>query len=370
MKRTQIEIIEKDLKKKIVFLVGPRQVGKTWLSKEIAKKYKNSLYLNYDNAKDRDIIKNESWLNSTDLIIFDELHKMKNWKTYIKGVFDTNDDLNILVTGSARLDAFRQSGDSMAGRYFIHHLLPFSLSEIHNTFLKDEINRLIERGGFPEPFLAENDIDAKRWRKFYINGLIREDILDFENITNLKSINLLFELLRERVASNISYSSLARDLNISATTVKKYINILEALYIIFKVTPYSKNIARSILKEPKIYFFDTGLVRGDNGVKFENFVALSLLKFVYHKRDVEGEEFNLNYIRTKDGKEIDFSISNDNTLLEFIEVKYKKNSIPKNLLYFSKKYDIKGTVLVKELKREYQSNNIEVRDAINYLNCK
>jgi len=386
MQRYQQEIIEKDLSKKIVFIVGPRQVGKTWLSKEIAKKFKNPLYLNYDNSKDREIIINESWLDNTDLIIFDEIHKMKNWKNYIKGVFDTKlSQLKILITGSARLNTFQQSGDSMAGRYFLHNLLPFSLKELNyvggdsisaqdnssssseNQDISVLQNKLINLGGFPEPLLSNEIKEAKRWRKLYINGLIREDILNFENIRNLKAINLLFELLRERTASPISYNSLARDLDTSANTIKKYIEILESLYIIFRVTPYSKNIARSILKEPKIYFYDTGLVKGDDGIIFENYVGVSLLKDCLYKNDVEGENYNLSYLRTKDGKEVDFALVNENKIVELIEVKHKKSDIPKNLKYFCDKYNLKGVLLVKELKREYKVENIEVRLSTNYL---
>ncbi len=372
MERYQQDIIEKDLEKKMVFIVGPRQVGKTWLAKKIAMKFKNSLYLNYDNSKHREIIKNESWLNKTDLIIFDEIHKMKNWKNYLKGIFDTKlPHLKVLVTGSARLETFHQSGDSMAGRYYLHHLLPFSLKEIAEV---DKLIKpasvqdlLINLGGFPEPYLLKKVKEANRWRKLYINGLIREDILNFENIRNLKTINLLFELLRERIGSPLSYNSLANDLNTSPNTIKKYIEILESLYIIFKITPYSKNIARSLLKEPKIYFFDTGLIKGDNGIKFENYVAISLLKNCLYENDSNGESYNLQYLRTKDGKEVDFAIVNNNEISKIIEVKHRKSEIPKNLKYFSEKYNLKGILLLKEAKNEYQQGNIEVRLSENYL---
>jgi len=372
MKRYQQEIIEKDLNKKMVFIVGPRQVGKTWLAKEISKKFKNPLYLNYDNSKHRKIIKDESWLDKTDLIIFDEIHKMKNWKNYLKGIYDTKlPELKILVTGSARLETFQQSGDSMAGRYYLHHLLPFSLKEIKDIDVQAGLmpaqDSLINLGGFPEPYLSNSIKEANRWRKLYINGLIREDILNFENIRNLKTINLLFELLRERIGSPLSYNSLARDLDTSPNTIKKYIEIFESLYIIFKITPYSKNIARSILKEPKIYFYDTGLVKGDEGIKFENFVAVSLLKNCLYENDSNGENFNLQYIRTKDSKEVDFTITNNNKISEIIEVKHKKSTIPRNLKYFTEKYNLKGVLLLKELKNEYKANNIEVRLSENYL---
>jgi len=223
MYRKQIEPIIKDLNKKIVFIVGPRQVGKTWLALEVGKRFDNTTYLNYDSFEDRQIIKDESWLQATELLILDELHKMPGWKNYLKGVFDTKPkNLKILVTGSARLDVFRQTGDSLAGRFFTHRLLPFSISELQEDPIGSDIERFIQRGGFPEPFLTEDEIDAKRWRNQYIDGLIRTDIIDFERIYDLRTIQIVFELLRRRVGSPVSYASIARDVNASPTTIIKY----------------------------------------------------------------------------------------------------------------------------------------------------
>jgi predicted AAA+ superfamily ATPase len=293
---------------------------------------------------------------------------MPGWKNYLKGVFDTkSDNLKILVTGSARLDLLRQTGDSLAGRFFTHRLMPFSISELQEDKLSNNIERFIQRGGFPEPFLVEDEVEAKRWRNQYIDGLIRTDILDFERIHDFRAIQMVFELLRRRVGSPVSYASIARDVKASPTTIIKYIQVLEALYIIFRVAPYSRNIARSILKEPKIYFFDNSLVTGDDGTKFENFIAVSLLKHIYARNDYEGEKFELKYIRTKDKKEIDFCLINTNEIEEVIEVKNRDSNISKNLRYFCQKYDLKGTQIVKELKREKEIERISIRNAHSYL---
>ena len=368
MYRKQIKQIKKDLGKKMVFVVGPRQVGKAWLAKEIAKDYKNSVYLNYDHFEDRKIIKNEEWLQETDLLILDELHKMPEWKNYLKGVFDTKkDNLKILVTGSARLDTFRQSGDSLAGRFFTHHLLPFSLSELSDTKYKNDVDRFIGRGGFPEPFLSETKIDADRWRAQYIDGLIRTDVLDFERIYDFNALKTTFELLRRRVGSPVSINSIAKDVLISPVTVKKYIDIFEALYIIFKVAPYSKKIARSILKEPKIYFYDTGLVVGDEGIKLENMAAISLLKDALAKNDYLGTKNELKYLRTKNGQEVDFAVSENDEIKEIIEVKLSNSQLSKHLKYFSEKYSLKGAQVVKNLKREKSLGKIEIRKIENFL---
>lgn len=368
MKRKQIDRIRLDLAKKMVFLVGPRQVGKTWLAKEISKSFSAPVYLNYDRSEDRQIMREESWPKKTDLLILDELHKMKGWKNYLKGVFDTRDpELQILVTGSARLNTFRQSGDSLAGRFFLHRLLPFSLAEIKDLNFKADVDRFILRGGFPEPFLAESDEDAERWRRQYFDGLIRTDILDFEIIHDFRAVRMVLELLRKKVGSPVSYSSIAEDVQVSPVTVKKYIEIFEALFIVFRVTPYSKNIARAILKEPKIYFFDTGLVMGDDGARFENFVALSLLKHVLAMVDQTGRELALHYLRTKEGKETDFVLAGEKGVTELIEAKLTDGNVSKNLRYFSDKYNLKGIQLVEELKRERSMGKIDVTLAENYL---
>lgn len=370
MKRYQINKILSDLNKKMVFIIGPRQIGKTWLSKEILTAYSDSIYLNYDNYDDREVIHAQSWRNNTTLIVFDELHKMPLWKNYIKGVYDKKlSHQNIIVTGSARLDTFRSMGDSLTGRYYKHRLLPLSLKELSLVGESPNISRLLERGGYPEPYISETDEDATRWRSLYVEGLISEEILDFSNISQLTTMKTLIKLLRKRVGSQLSYQSLANDLNTSSITIKKYIDILEALFIIFRIYPYSKNIARSILKEPKYYFYDTGLVEGPLGIKFENLLAISLLKHCYGLQDYKGETIDLMYIRTKEKKEVDFCLVQDEQPIQLIEAKQSDMNFSTNLVYFSKKYNIKGVQVVLNMthKPERQLNNLEMRHAESFL---
>ena len=368
MDRYQKYAILHDLPKKMVLLAGPRQAGKTTLAKSIAKEFKNSVYLTFDRLEDRKIILEESWLSSTELLILDEIHKMPQWKNYLKGIYDTKPpDQKILVTGSARLEIFNQVGDSLAGRYFLHRLMPLSPAECDKINISYTLEHFLERGGFPEPFLDKDPVDANRWRLQYVDSLLRVDVLDFENIHNLNAIRLVFELLRKRVGSPISYNSIAEDIGISPNTVKKYIQILEALYIVFRLTPFSNNIARSLLKEPKIYFFDTGLVKGDEGAKFENFVATCLLKHVYAKIDYQGENYSLNYLHTKERHEVDFALIHDDHIEKMIEVKLTNHSIGASLRYFHEKYKIPAVQVVKELKREKVDNGIEIMDGLHFL---
>lgn len=366
--RQQKAAILRDLEKKIVLLAGPRQAGKTWLAKDIGNQFSHTLYLNYDDQEHRGIIREKGWLPNVELLILDELHKMPQWKNYLKGLFDTRPPtMKILVTGSARLETFNQMGDSLAGRFFLHRLLPLSPAELHQTHQPYQIDHLLERGGFPEPYLAENSVEADRWRLQYVDSLLRNDVLDFQSIQHLRAIQTVFDLLRTKVGSPISYTGIAEDVAISPTTVKKYIHILEALFIVFRITPFSKNIARSLLKEPKIYFFDTGLVKGNHGAKFENFMAQCLLKHVYGKTDYEGKPYALHYIRTKEQLEIDFAVTQDNTIELLIEAKYKSQLLDKSHLRFKDKYTLPYCQVVKAIPQSHSKQGVPLICADHFL---
>ncbi len=368
MKRLQTSFIIKDLAQKMVLLTGPRQVGKTFLAKQIASTFENPLYLNYDNPQDKNLIEKQAWLDNVDLLVFDELHKMPLWKNYLKGVYDTKPShLHILVTGSARLDIFNSMGDSLAGRYFLHRLLPLSPAELTQLEMPVNLATLMTKSGFPEPYLAETMIEAQRWRLQYSNSLLSTDAFEFDKIQNIRALKLVFELLRTKIGSPVSYQSLAEDAAISPNTVKKYIEILEALYIVFRVTPFAKNIARSLLKEPKIYFFDTGLVQGDEGAQLENLTAVCLLKHVYAKIDYYAENYHLHYLRTKEGQEVDFALVKDDNIEQIIEVKNSATEISKSLHYYQQKYQLPAVQIVKNLRLERQMDNIKIIKALNFL---
>jgi predicted AAA+ superfamily ATPase len=370
MKRYIFHQVLKDLKKKMVFITGPRQVGKTFLAMQLFKEFSNPTYLNYDNEDDRKIILKRTWRLNTDFLIFDEIHKMKNWKMYVKGIYDCKpENQAILVTGSSRLDTFRQSGKSLAGRYFHLRLNPFSVKELENMETPYEaVEKLNRRGGFPEPFLAASEEDAARWRNQYYTDLVREDIFDFSKIHEIKTMKLLLELLRYRVASPISYSSLAGDLQISPNTVKKYIQILESLHIIFLVKPYHKQISRSLLREPKLYFYDSGYIKGNEGVHLENTVAVCLLKYTEYLNDVKGKENSLNYLKTKDGKEVDFVIVEDNEVNYLLEVKLSDSNLSKSLFFFADQFSrARAFQLVHNLRQEEHIKGINLVRASDWL---
>jgi len=370
MKRYLREHLLADLPKKMVFLTGPRQVGKTYLARELMPAYLNPVYLNFDDVDDMKVIRQRSWHVDSDLLILDEIHKMKSWKGFLKGTYDTGKDRHhFLVTGSARLDTFRQTGESLAGRYFLYRLHPLSVKELEKELPSFEaLSQLIRLGGFPEPFLSGSDSFAARWRKQYYTDIVREDILDFSRIGEIKAIRNLLEMLRKRVGSPVSASSMAQDLQVAPNTVSHYLSILESLDIIFFVRPYHQNIARAILKEPKIYFYDSGFIEGDEGVRLENAVAVCLQKHVHYLQDTEGSGTSLHYLRTKEHREVDFALADEKGLHSIIEVKLSDDSTSRNLRYFKERMPhLEAIQLVHNLRNNRSQDGLSIVRAGEWL---
>lgn len=366
-----LENVIKDLKKKMVFIGGPRQVGKTTLAKNLLEK--NSFagrYFNWDLDEDRRDILAKKWRNDSKLIVFDELHKYPYWKNWIKGIYDTDKNhISYLVTGSARLDIYRRGGDSLLGRYHYWHLHPFGFDEHPSKMTSDEVfNRLMTVGGFPEPFLDGDERQARRWRRERFDRVLKEDIRDLEPIRNISLLGLLVEQLRTRVGSLVVMANLAGEIQVSSKTIVNWIDILERMYLVFTVKPYTKNLPRAVLKPPKVFFFDNGDVIGDEGAIFENLVGTHLLKKIHFLGDRDGFRYELRYIRDKEGREVDFVILKEGYIEELIEVKFSDNLISRSLQYYSEKLNPpKATQIVARLKHSYSSGKINVVGPAEYF---
>ncbi len=365
--------IVKDLRKKMVFLSGPRQCGKTTLAEDLISDHPGlkGRYFNWDDDDDRNIILKKLWSDQTELLVFDELHKFTRWKNWIKGLYDKQKKIHqFLITGSARLDVYRRGGDSLLGRYHYWRLHPFTLDE-HPAKISDTeaFNRLMTVGGFPEPFLENDAVYARRWRKDRLERLIKQDVRDMEGIKDLSKIELLLDLLRRRVGSPIVMANLAEDLQVASKTVKHWIEALARLYIIFLVEPYSKKISRTLSKQPKIYFYDNGDVLGDEGARFKNLVATHLLKHIQFLEDSEGLSYRLKHLRDKEKHEVDFVITLDDEVDQLLEAKWADTTISAGLKYFSERLKPKkpSVQLLGIESLPYEKNGIRVVSATGFL---
>ena len=347
MERYLNTALSEELGNKILLLTGPRQCGKTTLSKMLHADYQ---YINYDLAEHRLLLREKSWDRQRSVIIFDELHKMTGWKAWLKGIYDVEGlPPALLVTGSARLTAFRKTGDSLAGRHFQFRLHPLDLKEAlaFTDLGRDEIfHRLMTVGGFPEPFLNGTQRYYNRWKRSHVDLILKEELLTLSAVRDIQSIETLIELLRSRVGSPVSANSLARDLQKSPNTIRHWLKLLEDLYVIFKVAPYHKNIARALLKEPKYYFYDNGMVQGDEGTRLENLVACALFKEIHRAQDVDGENVDLYFIKNKDGQEIDFLVTREKQPYQLVEVKWKDASLSQNFKRFLAEQSLKRVQVV------------------------
>jgi predicted AAA+ superfamily ATPase len=371
MKRYCEDYIYEDLKKKMVFISGPRQVGKTTLSKALChERFSKGVCFNWDLDEDRRTIIKKQWLSTTPLIIFDELHKYPRWKQWIKGVYDTKPPhQQYLLTGSARLNVYRRGGDSLMGRYHNWRLHPLTIDELPPHISSEEgLRRLLSLGGFPEPFLMNDEREARRWRDERFDRVLREDVRDLESIRNIQLLALFVDALRERVGNLITLSNLASDLQISPKTAKNWLSLVEHMFIAFPIYPLTKNVPRAIQKPPKVYFYDNADVLNDGGARLENLVATTLIKRLHFLKDYHGYRCNLYYLRDKEGREVDFVTEIEGKIIDLIEVKTTDTQVSSSLKYYAERLKPKNAVqIVGELKRPFHKDNILVTNPIDFF---
>ncbi len=360
-----------DLHSKMVFISGPRQVGKTTLAKGIlSDHFPSGRYLDWDLDEDRQDILKKRWHIEDKLLIFDELHKLPRWKTWIKGIYDESHKSHaFLVTGSARLDIYRRGGDSLMGRYHPWRLHPFTLDELPKGISSREgYQRLMTVGGFPEPFISGDERAARRWRRERFDRVLREDVRDLESIRNIQLLGIFVDMLRQRVGGLITLSNIATDLQISPKTAKAWLEVLERMYLLFTVRPHTRSLPRAVLKPPKVYFFDNADVLSGEGERFENLVATSLLKRLHFLEDRDGYRYELRFLRDKEGREIDFVIIKENRVEELIEAKWADDKISKSLIYYTERLKPeKATQITAHVRRPYSQGRIRVTDPLSYF---
>lgn len=329
MKRYLEERVRKDLRRKMVFVAGARQVGKTTLARRILGAGPG--YLSWDIAEDRErILKRE--LPVSRLWAFDEIHKYRSWRNYLKGLYDAAARRQeILVTGSARLDFYRFGGDSLQGRYHLLRLHPFSIAELGLRTQKEFLD-LLTLGGFPEPFLSGSEEEARRWSRQYRARLVQEEVVSLERVTDLGNLELLLLNLPERVGSPLSLNSLREDLQVAHKTVSNWLTILERLYAIFRIGPFGSPRLRAVKKEQKHYHLDWSVV-SDPAARFENLVACHLLKWVHYQQDARGRDLELCYFRDIDRREVDFVLVDRRRPVRLIECKWGDAGIGLGLRY-------------------------------------
>ena len=387
--------------KQMIFLSGPRQVGKTTLAKTIAGDFTNSIYFNWDFIEHKKLfLKNPVFFENLDrndtsvpLVILDEIHKYRKWKNYLKGIYDQfSQEYKFLVSGSGRLDLYQKGRDSLAGRYFQFHMFPFTIAELSrknlkfNEFVKNPLDcingvkhetqalwrTLFEIGGFPEPFVKGTKNFFIRWIRNYTSQIVREDIRDISDIKNVDSIDLLLALLPSRVGSPVSMNNIAQELQVSFGSVKKWLILLERFYLVFRIAPWTQSISRSILKEKKLYIYNYPEIE-NAGFRFENMVAVELLRAVNNWNEYGYGRFSLHYVRNKNKEEVDFLIADRNRPMLLVETKLSDDLPTKSLVNFQMILNVPAIQLVnKENVLKYRKNGkniILTATARQWLSC-
>jgi predicted AAA+ superfamily ATPase len=344
MERYLKTAVTRDLEEKMVFLGGPRQVGKTTLALSLLGDGGNEThpaYLNWDDIVARKSLLRGALPPEQNLIILDEIHKYKGWRSLVKGFYDVNkSSRRFLVTGSARLDHYRRGGDSLQGRYHYHRLHPLSLYEANPQPTSADLQHLLQFGGFPEPFCKGSSRHWRRWQKERRSRVVQEDLVNLEHVKEVAQIDLLATILPERVGSLLSVNNLREDLSVAFETADRWITILENLYFCFRIQPHGLSNLRVARKEKKLYMWDWSLC-DDAGARFENLVASNLLKYCHFIEDGEGDRMELRFVRDSMGRELDFVVLRNSQPEFAVECKTGEREISRNIVYFAARTNIR-----------------------------
>lgn len=341
----------------MIWITGPRQVGKTFLVRQKVK-----TYFNWDTIEVRKAFARDPYFfrgHPHQWVIFDEIHKRKDWKKLLKGYYDSpSRQENFIVTGSGRFDTFLRGGDSLQGRYDLFSLWPLMYDEIRSvqkiprheprnfaewepqsSTVKD--SELLEFGGFPTPFLQQSRRSLQKWMDLYLDRLVREDIRDFSAVEKVDKIDLLARLLSSRVMSPLSIKSLSEDVEVSPVAIKSWLRLFEILYFGFRIPPFHRKIHRAVKKEQKWYFYQWTF-NEDPAARFENYLAVQLAAACAYWKEQGFGSYELTYLRDQDDREVDFLITRNLQPIALIEAKSSFQPWPKGLNYYAEKMRIPG----------------------------
>lgn len=346
IKREIQKLIKKSLfKGKIVIIYGARQVGKTTLVKEIMKDYpKNSEYYNCDEIDIRQALTDKTstelktFFAGKKLAVLDEAQRIKNVGLTLKIIADSFPDIQIIATGSSSFDLSNEIAEPLTGRKFEFYLYPFSLQEVKKIYSDLELKRLLERriiyGMYPEIVLNEENAETNL--KTLASSYTYKDVLQYQKIKSPEVLEKLLQALALQVGNEVSYNELASLIGVDKNTVSNYIQVLEKAFIVFRLSPFSRNLRNELKRMRKIYFYDTGIrnalinnlnsmdLRQDAGSLWENFIISERIKM----NGNNGFGKNIYFWRNRQGQEIDY-IEEDGGKLNGFEIKWKNDKFKK-----------------------------------------
>ena len=345
---------------KVITITGPRQSGKTTLAKKVFPNYSYFTLESPDVRTMANLDPRKFLTTDKKGIILDEIHNVPELLSYIQEIVDsTENEIQFILTGSNNFSLLNKVSQSLAGRTAILKLLPFSIKELATIDNDFTIEDYLEKGFYPAIY-AQHKEPTRAYRNYYETYLER-DVRQLINLKDLRLFQIFIRLCAGRTANLFNASAMSNEVGVSVPTIKSWISVLEASYIIFLVQPYYENIGKRLVKTPKLYFYDVGLasyllgIENKNqmsrdplrGALFENMVVSDILKSRFN----EGKESNLYFYRDSNGNEIDILQKNGNQLtaieiksattfntdffknLNFIEKLFKEKLYKQYLLY-------------------------------------
>lgn len=347
----------------MAFIGGPRQVGKTTFALGLLGERateRHRAYLNWDDPRQRPPLREARLPPGEPLLVFDEIHKYARWRNLVKGIWDTEKSTRrIIVTGSARLDYYRKGGDSLVGRYRYFRLHPFSLPELDRAGKPASLDALLRWGGFPEPLFRRDEVEHRIWQRDRLSRIVRDDLRDLERVREISLIEHLVDLLPHRVGSPLSIANLRQDLEVDHKTVEHWLQILENLYVCFRVAPYGVPTIRAVKKERKLYLWDWSAVE-NVGARFENLVASQLLKYCHLIEDTQGHPMELRFLRDTDRREVDFVVHQGRRALFAVECKTGDGEVARSVRYFAERTPIPRFFQVHRGTKHFETGKITV----------